>query len=210
MMRSSFFATAFLLAGALPAIRGAEFLVVTRSANGAWSLQHGEALSVNGKEKVRRVDAATATSETWDAKSIGHLQDVAIDSFTIIRRAPNGAMLARQDSSQEWQALLPDGSKPASPETPARLWTGSATMLKREKKDKDPASIQMDELYAIAIGPDAASSAASLVTGTGMHKVPGVTEAEAFRNVVELLPVAIKAFPSGEAAGRMREFVGAG
>jgi hypothetical protein len=118
--------------------------------------------------------------------------------------------LGRQDGASEWQALLPDGVKVPNPDTAAHLWAGSSIGLKRDKKDKSPSPIVVQELYAILSGSDAAASAAAFVADPGLHKVPGVDDAQSFRNSVELIPVAVKAFPAEAAVDRMRESVRAG
>jgi hypothetical protein len=208
LCKCSLYATIATLA--LPVLSAAELVIVTHSAAGAWSMQSGESLSVNGKEKIRRIGAAAGAPDTWDSKAIGKLQSVEITSFAFISRSSDGRLWGRPESASEWQPLLPDGLKTTNADTAAHLWTGSSLGLKHDKKDKTPSPVAVEELYAVLSGSDAASLAATFVADPGLHKVPGMDDAQAFRNSVELIPVAAKAFPSEPALERMRESVRAG
>ncbi len=205
----------WLLSGGLAvcltsALHAQEVVVITHSSNGSWALQQGESVSVNGKDKIRTASAATGTSDTWDSKSIGHLQKTAFDSFAVVRRAPDGRFLAMQDSSQGWEVLVPDGLKSKTSESVASLWNQSTLALKRDKKDKAPAALVTRDVYAILTSQEAASAMAAFVTDVKLQNAPGVEDAQAFRDSVELIPAAIKTFPSGAPAERIREYLRAG
>ncbi len=195
------------VAGNLSLLSAAEFLVVTRSTSGDWTLQRAESVSVNGNGRVRRVGAVAVGQTAWDAKSIGRLPNIEIDSLAAIRRAPDGSVFARQGASLEWFAVLPDNTKAQTPEPASKLWASAAILVKRDKKDKTPEAVPPVELYALLTGQDAGTLAASLATVPEFHMVPGVDPAQAFRNRVELLPAVVKSFPTGSAADRVREHI---
>ena len=73
---------ALLLLGAA-SLDAAQFLLVTRDANGAWSLQEADELSINGKTKVRMATAGPGQSDSWDSKSIGRLAEEPIESLKV-------------------------------------------------------------------------------------------------------------------------------
>ncbi|HXN50097.1 MAG TPA: hypothetical protein VN893_25830 [Bryobacteraceae bacterium] len=196
----------FLLLGiAATGLRAGEFLVVTRSSSGVWSFQDVESISVNGKDKVRIAPLASAPP-SWDPKVVGHLPETQFSTLTSVRRAADGALLGR-GASPDWQLLLPDGLKSKTAETAAQMWSESTVTLKKDRKDKSPSPIRLEELYAIVPGQDAAVSAAALATELAQHKTPGVSDEDAFRSMLSLIPAAVKAYPSGPAADRIRDFL---
>jgi hypothetical protein len=100
----------FFVGYLVPSVQAGQFLTVTRSANGAWSLQDVESISVNGKEKLRTTPLAPGPAATWDSKSIGRLAEVQLSSFAIVRRTPDGAIIARTGDTNGWQVLLPEST----------------------------------------------------------------------------------------------------
>ncbi len=196
----------FLLLGiAASALHAGEFLVVTRSSSGLWSFQDVESISVNGKDKVRTAPLASAPP-SWDPKALGHLPETQFSALTIVRRTADGALLGR-NASPDWQLLLPDGLKSKTSDSAARMWSDSTVALKKDRKDKSPSAIRLEELYAIVPGQDAAVSAAALATELAPHKTPGVSDEDAFRSMLSLIPAAVKAYPAGPAADRIRDFL---
>jgi len=183
-----------------------QFLIANHSAAGVWTLEEAESLQINGKDKVRSVAFATAHAESWDAKAISRLTDVPLASFSVILRVADGTLVAAGDAGG-WQLLLPDGSKSKTALAAKDLWREAGITVKRERKDKTAATIALSELYAIVPGQDASLSAARLATDPAVHKLPGMDEAQAFQQMLGLIPAAVKAYPSGPAADRMREYV---
>ena len=194
-----------IAAAVAPGLRAGEYLVVTRSSAGVWSFQDVESISVNGKDKLRIAPLASAPP-SWDPKVVGHLPETQLSTFTIVRRGADGALLGR-NASPDWQLLLPDGLKSKTPDPAARMWSESTLALKKDRKDKSPSAIRLEELYAIVPGQDAAVSAAALATELAPHKTPGVSDAEAFASMLSLIPAAVKAYPAGPAADRIRDFL---
>ena len=194
---------------AVAQVRAAQFLVVTR-ASGAWTFEEADAVLVNGKEKVRSTALQSQQSETWDAKSIGHLPDEPLGGFSVILRTEDGRLLAHSGESAAWTLLVPDGVKNKAPQSAAELWRGSSVTLRKERKDKTPAPVRLENLYALIPGQDPAFSAARLATDTSWHKLPGMDEAQAFRRMIEIIPQAPKSYPSGAAAEKIRDSVRAG
>lgn len=191
----------------LPALAASEYLVVTRSSAGVWAAQRAESISMNGKDKVRRVSAAAGNPAAWDSKSIGRLPNVNIDALQVIRRAPDGTLLARQGAAADWFQILPDNSKSQTAEPPATLWTSAAITQKLDKKDKSSAeALNATDLYAIVITQDVAAAAASLAVDPDLHLIPGVDAAQAFSNRLAFLSIAVKEFP-GTGVDRIREHV---
>jgi hypothetical protein len=93
-----------LLALSLAAVQlqGAQLLVVNHAAGSAWSLEEADSILVNGKEKVRSSPlSAAAHSETWDAKTIGHLSDAPLTSFSVLLRTADGFPLACSGESAD-------------------------------------------------------------------------------------------------------------
>jgi hypothetical protein len=199
----------FLLLGIVVSVAAelcaGEFLVVTRSSAGVWSFQDVESISVNGKDKVRIAPLATAPPE-WDPKAVGHLPETQFSTFTIVRRGADGALLGR-NASPDWQLLLPDGLKSKTADPAARMWSESTVALKKDRKEKSPAAIRLEELYAILPGQDGAVSAAALATELALHKSPGVSDADAFAAMLSLIPAAVKAYPAGPGSDRIRDFL---
>jgi hypothetical protein len=186
-----------IVAYAARSVEAGQYLVVTRSSAGAWSFQDVESLTINGKEKVRSAPLSEGSAAAWDSKSINRLAEVQISSCTVVRRTPEGEVLARIGDSGNWQRLLPEGTNAKAADTAAHLWSGSALAVKTDRKDKSASGIKFEELYAIMPTRDAAASAASLAVHLSLHKLPGAGEAGAFRQMLDLLPSAAKAFPAG-------------
>jgi len=188
-----------------PGLRAGEFLVVTRSSAGVWSFQDVESISVNGKDKLR-IAPLTSAPPAWDPKAVGHLAEAQLSTFTIVRRGADGALLGR-NASPDWQLLLPDGLKSKTSDPAAHMWSESTVALKKDRKDKSPSAIRVEELYAIVPGQDAAVSAAALATELALHKTPGMSDADAFASMLSLIPAAVKAYPTGPGSGRIRDFL---
>jgi len=194
-----------LLAPAAVQVQAGQFLLATHNANG-WTLAEADSVQVNGKDKVRSVALSTTHSETWDAKAISHLADAPLASFSAILRAPDGTLLASGESGG-WLLLLPDGEKNKAAESAAELWRGSTISVKKERKDKAATSVTLGDLYAIVPGQDASLSAARLATDASIHKLPGMDDAQAFHEMLELIPPAVKSYSSGPPADKIREYV---
>src|ERR1700680_1714746 len=121
---------------AVQTVEAAQYLVVTRSADGAWSFQEAESLTVNGKEKVRSAPLPAGGDTAWDSKSIGRLAEVQLSSVTVVRRAKDGAIVARVGDSANWLLLLPEGSNLKTAASAAQLWSSSSVAIKKDHKDK--------------------------------------------------------------------------
>jgi hypothetical protein len=202
----------FILAAALatlPAVHAAQCLLVSKSAAGAWSFQEAQSLSVNGKEKLRGGPVASGADQ-FDSKAIGRLPEVQWSSFKIVRRTPGGALLARTAESANWQMLLPEGTNSKTADSAAALWNASTITYKKDPKDKMPSTLRIDELYAIVPGGDAAADAALISTDVSAHAVPGVSPADAFRQMLAVLPEAVKAFPAPAASKTIHDFLDSG
>ncbi len=178
-------------------VQAGQYLVVTRSSAGAWSLLDVESLTINGKEKVRSALLSETSAAAWDSKSINRLAEAQISSLAVVRRTPEGEVLGRIGDSGNWQRLLPEGSNAKAADSAAHLWSGSSWAVKSERKDKSASVLKFEELYAIIPTRDAAAAAAFLATDISLHKLPGASEADAFRQMLDLLPRAAKAFPAG-------------
>ena len=202
-----------LLALSLAAVQlqGAQLLVVNHAAGSAWSLEEADSILVNGKEKVRSSPlSAAAHSETWDAKTIGHLPDAPLTSFSVILRTADGLLLARSGEAADWQLLLPDGAKSKTPQSAAEIWKGATITLRKDHKDKTATPIVLGNLYAIVPGADPALSAARLATDTSYNRLPGMDYAQAFRQMLEIISPAVKLYPSGEATEKIRDYIRTG
>jgi hypothetical protein len=199
-----------LLLGIAQSVQAGQYLVVTRSSAGAWSFQDVESLSINGKEKVRSTLLTESSTTAWDSKSINRLPEAQISGFAILRRTPDGELFARSGDPGNWQRLLPEGTNSKTGDTAVRLWSGSALAVKSDRKDKTASAIKFDELYAIIPTRDPAASAASLATDISLHKLPGAGEADAFRQMLDLLPSAVKAFPADAASKTIHEYLNTG
>jgi hypothetical protein len=189
-------------------VQAGQYLVVTRSSAGAWSFLDVESLTVNGKEKVRSALLSEGSTATWDSKAINRLAEAQISSFTVVRRTPEGEVLARIGDSGNWQRLLPEGTNSKAADSAAHLWSGSALAVKSDRKDKSVSGIKFEELYAIVPTRDAAASAAFLATDISSHHLPGTGEADAFRQMLDLLPGAVKTFPA--ASKTIQDYLNAG
>lgn len=183
-----------------------QFLVVVRAPNGSLSFQAVESIAVNGKDKLRAASLAGAQQPSWDSKALGHAAETRLSEFSVIRRSADGALIGRTPGG-DWRLLLPEGVKSKTPETAPQLWKESSIGLKKERKDKSGEAVRLNELYAVVPGLDPAASSASLATDIALHEMPGVSEGDAFRELVTLLPQAAKAFPTGASNGAMRDFL---
>jgi hypothetical protein len=198
-----------LLALSLAAVQlqGEQLLVVRHTAGNAWSLEEADSILVNGKEKVRSSSLSAAHAETWDAKTIGHLPDSSLSSFSVILRTGDGLLVARAGESAGWQLLLPDGGRSKAPESAAEIWRGATISLRKDHKDKTGTAVAFADLYAIVPGADPALSAARLATDVSYNRLPGMDDAQAFHQMLEIISPAIKLYPSGEATGKIRDYV---
>jgi hypothetical protein len=187
-------------------LHATEFLVVTRAASGAWSFQESESFSVNGKEKLRSTPLSTAAADSWDSKSIGHLADASMSSYAVIVRAADGTLLARAGVSGDWLLLIPDGSKSKTPQKAADIWKEASLTFKKDRKDKTPESVRLQDIYAIVPGIDPTLSAARLVTEVSWHRLPGMDDGQAFRQSVGMIPQAVKSYSSGAALEKIRDY----
>ncbi len=195
-----------LVASAAGHVKAGQFLLAAHS-TGAWTLEEAETIQVNGKDKVRTVALSPAPPSTWDAKTIGHLADESLASFSAVLRAPDGTLLARTGESGGWLLLLPDGEKSKAAQSAAELWRNAVITLKQDHKDKTGRTIRLADLYAVIPGQDPSSSAARLATDPSLHKLPGIDDSQAFRQMLELMPVAAKTYASGPAADKIRDYV---
>jgi hypothetical protein len=193
---------------ALGAIRvhAAQFLVVTHS-GGAWLFTEADSILVNGKDKVRSAASSAPPSQKWDPKSMGRLPDVALEGLSVIVRTPEGNLVARSGEAADWAMLLPDAVKDKAPQSPADIWRSAAVSLKSDRKDKTLTTINLKDLYAIVPGRDPAMSASRLVTDVSMHKAPNVTDPQAFRQMVDLIPTAAKTYSTGPSSEAIREYL---
>jgi hypothetical protein len=188
--------TLLTVAGALATtLQGAQFLIVTRSAAGPWSFQEAQSLSVNGKDKLRVGPLPSQGEATWDSKSIGRLMEAQWPSLKVVRRAPDGSLLARVNDTANWEILLPEGTNSKTADSAAALWKASTITFKKDQKDKSPSTVRLDELYAILSGPDAASCAVYISTDVAAQQLPGMRGADALHEMWSLLRDAVKAFP---------------
>jgi hypothetical protein len=197
------FATVLALA-AVP-VKGAQFLIVTRDARANWSLKEADEVLVNGKNKVRSITVATEQVNSWDAKTIGHLPNEPLESFWVIVRAPDGKLYTRSADGTAWTLILPDGSNAKTAQPAAEIWRGATIAMKHDRKEKTATPIAPAELYAIFPGQDPAASAARLATDVSLHKFPGVETAEAFHRMLEVIPIAVKGYPSGKSTDQIRD-----
>ena len=186
-----------------------ECLIVSHAANGAWSFQPADTILVNGKEKLRSAPLpAAGASSSWDNKTLGHQAEVRVAEFTVVRRQADGSLVGRAGS--EWKLLLPENLKNKTAATAAQLWKDSVIEFRQDRKEKTGTAIRAEELYAIVPGPDAGASAAALSTDLAWHLLPGGAAAEAFKQMISLLPQAAKAYAAGAPADTMRSFLAAG
>ena len=117
-------------------------------------------------------------------------------------RTPDGNLLARSGEALEWTILLPDSVKDKVSQSAPDIWRGTAISLKTDRKEKTPTAVNLKELYAIVPGRDPALSAARLVTDVSLHKMPNVDDGQAFRQMVDLIPAAVKTYPAGPSPKR--------
>ncbi len=188
----------------IPAVQAGQYLIVTHPSNGGWGFQDVESISVNGKEKLR---SAPLPAATFDSKAIGHLAEVQLASFTVVRRAADGSIVGRAGEAGNWQALLPENTNSKTAESVAQLWSGSTIAFKSDRKDKSATAVRLEDLYAIVPSRDAAASAAWLATDPRPHQIPGMSDADAFRQMLALLPDAAKAFSEGPASKTISDFL---
>jgi len=192
-----------IAAGANPAVNAAQFLIVTHPSGSGWLFQSVDSISVNGKEKLRSAPLPTASI---DPKSIGKLAEVQLASITVLRRAADGVMIAR-GADGNWQALVPENTNSKTPEPDAQLWSRSTVAYKADHKDKSATAVRMEDLYAIVPSRDPAVTAAWLATDIAAHKIPGISDGDAFRQMLALLPDAAKAFPDETATKTINDFL---
>jgi YD repeat-containing protein len=178
-------------------LQAAQFLMVTRSSSGAWSIEGVESVQINGKDKARHSDIAATRQPAWDVKAIAHLPQAPLQTWPVICRAPDGALWAKS-AAAGWVLLLPDGLKRKTPGPAEALWKDATITIKKERADKSTSVVRVDDLYAILPGADVAASAVQLVSNAALHQAPGVDEAQAFRRTIELTAPSVKAFPPGE------------
>jgi hypothetical protein len=190
----------------IPAAQAGQFLVVTHTAAGAWAFQDVESISVNGKDKLR---SGPLPAGTYDSKAIGKLAEVHLSAVSLVRRTAAGLVLSRTSGTANWQLLLPEDTNTKVADTAAKLWAGATLTVKADRKDKATVPVRLDELYAIIPTRDASASAALLATDIGAHQTPGVEPADAFRQLIALLPAAVKAYPDGAVSKTVSEFLSA-
>ncbi len=193
---------------AIPACHASQFLIVTRAATGVFSFAGAESISVNGKDKLR-ASPLPAGAQAWDPKSIGHLAEARLGDFTVVRRAADGAFIART-AAGAWQLLLPEGAKSRAAEAAAQIWKETTVEFRKDRKEKAGEALRPGDLYAIVPGLDPGASAAALATDIALAKLPGLSDGDAFLDVTALLPAAAKAFPTGPPADRMRLYLSRG
>ena len=160
-----------IAASAIQTGEAGQYIVVTHAPGGPWLFQEAESVVVNGKEKVRSAPLSAGAATTWESKAISHLAEVQLSSFTVVRRGPDGAILARAGDSTNWLLLLPEGSNAKTAESSPQLWSSSSVAVKKDRKDKAAQALRLEELYAIVPGHDAAA----LATDTSFHKLPGMS-----------------------------------
>jgi hypothetical protein len=199
-----------LLTPAAVLLQAGQFLVVTHNSGSGWTLEEADSILVNGKEKIRSVAASAPNLNSLDAKTIGHLAETPLSSLTVILRAADGRLLARSGESADWLLLVPEGEKSKTAQSAVELWRGAAVTAKKERKDKASAPIALGDLYAIVPGQDASLSGARLATDLSLHQLPGMDDARAFRQMLDIIPPTVKRYPSGAAADRVREYVRSG
>jgi hypothetical protein len=180
-------------------IASGEVLVVTRSGN-TWAVERGESVQINGKDKVRLVSAAANGTTSYDGKTLGHLAAVNMDQYSVLRRTADGQLLARSGAVTEWQTVLPDGAKPKTAVPAAQLWSEATFVVRADKHDKAGHAIRSADLYAIIPSRDAAISAVSVASDLALHRIPGVSDGEAFRAMAALIAPVAKTFPGEPAA----------
>ena len=199
--------------GEMQVTHAEQYLVVSRApADGAWSFQEFHSIAVNGKDKLRTAPAVAASTPalpapSWDSKAIGRLAEVHLSSFAVVRRTPAGELLGRTSGSTGWQSILPEGTNAKVPVNAAAIWQASGITARKDQKDKTPVAVSFDQLYAIVPGADAGASAAMMATDLSAHTTPGVSQPDAFRTMLSLLPAAVKAFPAEPAAKTVHDFL---
>jgi hypothetical protein len=176
---------ALLLALVAAQAPAAQYLVVTHTAGGPWSFEEAEAVLVNGKDKVRNATTGVAAQ---------------LESFVEIVRGADGALLGRSGESAEWVRLQPDVKGKSGP-PPVEI------AVKKDRKDKSPAPVNMAALYAIIPGIEPNRSAVRLATDITFHTFGKADEAQAFRQMLDVLPAAVKAYG---ASTEIRDFLRAG
>jgi YD repeat-containing protein len=186
-------------------LHAAQYLLVTKPAGGEWSVRAVEAVQINGKDKVRTSAVSANRPAKWDAKSASRLPESALSAFAAVRRSTDGNFWAKAGAAREWILLLPDGIKSKAADAAAAHWRAATIAVRKDRADKTISAIRSEDLYAILPGLDAGASAARLATDDGVHKAPGVDDAQAFRNAAELTPAVVREFPSSPATERVRE-----
>ncbi|HTS62785.1 MAG TPA: hypothetical protein VMH28_12230 [Candidatus Acidoferrales bacterium] len=194
---------------AAASLEAAQFLIVTRDANGTWSLKEAEEVAISGKAKVRIVPAA-GQGDSWDSKTMGHLTAEPLESLPVVVRAADGKLYTHSGESSDWTLILPETSGAKTAQSSAEIWRGATVAMKGDRKEKVATPLPVAQLYAILSGREPAASAARLATDASLHKFPGVQDAEAFRRMLEAIPAVVKAYPSGNSADQVRDFLRAG
>ncbi len=196
----------FVLLGAcaLSWSHAAQFLVVTHGADNIWKFEPVETVQINGKDKLR--GGPIGGADSWDSKAIGKLAESRLADLTVLRRLPDGSLAGRTGDS-EWRLLLPENVKSKTADTAAHIWADASIETKKDRKDKTPAAVRMQDLYAILPGLDPTLSITALATDLTLHKTPGVADADAFATMLSLIPPAVKAIPAGTASEPIRKFV---
>ena len=195
-----------LLLALAASLHAGEFLIVTRDANGNWSLKEAEEVDINAKTKVRIV---TAAGDSWDSKAIGRLASEPLENLAPLVRAADGKLYERSDSGG-WTLLLPEAGGTKAAQSAADIWRAANLTAKSDRKEKTGTPVPITQLYAILPGREPAASAAMLATDVSLHKFPGVENAEAFRRMLDLLPAAVKAYPAGAPAQQVRDYLRVG
>jgi len=198
----------FWAAVLLRTLSAGQFLIVSRTPEGAWSFQQADTILVNGKDKLRGAPLGQSVSDSWDPKGIGKQPEARLADFTVVRRRADGALIGRTGS--EWKLLLPEGLKTKAAEPSGQIWKQSAIGYREDRKEKAESPVRSEILYAIVPGADAGASAAALATDVSWHAIPGVTAADGFRQMVSLLPAAARSFTAAGPADTMRTFMNAG
>jgi hypothetical protein len=181
----------------------AQFLIVTRGADNSWKFEPVDTVQVNGKDKVRA--ATMGAADSWDSKAIGKQAESRLGDFTVVRRLADGSLAGR--AGDDWRLLLPENSKAKTADTAGHLWGDASIEAKKDRKDKTASPLGLQDLYAIVPGQDPAVAIAALSTDLTPHKAPGVTDADAFRAMLSLIPPGVKAFPAGTSNESIRKYL---
>jgi hypothetical protein len=208
LVSRTFAGVTLLIAAA--SLDAAQYLIVTRDANGAWGLKEAEEITVNGKTKVRTTPPAPGSADSWDSKSLGRLQAEPLENAAVVVHAADGKLYTRGADEGAWALLLPESAGGKQAQSSADIWRGATIAMKADRKEKVATALPFAGIYAIFSGRDPAASAARLATDVSLHKFPSVESTEAFRRMLEFIPAAVKAYPAGAPADSVREFLHTG